>query len=147
MSLGGKQTFSNDEKSCKKRHCLAKVHLCAFTQHHSCIIWSQGDGPGHPAMQSHSYLPIWFSSGLVARCNSQSNHLHVSATSVTHASAAVVNIWWLFKGFLCNSHMNFISSIFHIHYISLCADSMKHYTRPELHGQAVYHDITSVGIL
>lgn len=29
---GEKQTFSHDEKSCKKSHCLAKVHLCVFTQ-------------------------------------------------------------------------------------------------------------------
>lgn len=30
--LGGKQTFSHDEKSCKKSQRLAKVHLRLFTQ-------------------------------------------------------------------------------------------------------------------
>lgn len=31
-------------------------------------------------MRSHSYSKMWISSGLVARCNSQSNYLHVSGT-------------------------------------------------------------------
>lgn len=37
MSLGGKQTFSHDEKSCKKSQRLAKVHLCVFTQPRSAL--------------------------------------------------------------------------------------------------------------
>lgn len=34
---GNKQTFSHDEKSCKKSHCLAKVHLRVFTEPRSAL--------------------------------------------------------------------------------------------------------------
>lgn len=72
--LGGKQTFSHDEKSCKKSPCLAKVHLQLFTQpcsalypvasyrhsSHQCAVVSATQPCGHTVIQRCELALGWW---------------------------------------------------------------------------------------
>lgn len=87
----GKQAFSHDEKSRKRSWRLAKVHSRLFTQPRSALypVASYRRVSYQSAVVSavqpcgHTVIQRCVSSGLVARCKSQSNYLHVSGTPVT----------------------------------------------------------------
>lgn len=105
MFLGGKQTFSHDEKSCKTSQHLAREHL--FIQPCSCLHHagsSQGDRGDlrNSAIRSHSLLTTRNNTGQVARCNIRLIIPSAASVSSCNSKCGATIDTWCFRNVVYN---------------------------------------------